>query len=489
MSGLLRLVPGEPEPAHDLAVTADTARPRPRPRWAADPVDQLAEELAEVCAAAVHPDEIAAVLEADGLTGEQITERYGRSDAFELAAELYARVPRSHPEPAPRADPWKAHPGRFALRALVFTLPGFGYALGAPLMTGARDGYGLPAGTAGLVSSALFAWAWNQGLAHRAYVRLAAGGRPAAARCLRWGAPLGALLATAAALLAPGPAGPVGTTCFAAGQALYLAAATVLLVLGHERLLLLTLAPTAAGGVLLLFLQPPSVLRVPLLLATLGGVLGVAAHRILRAREDGARGAASPGPSPLASLPYGLFGLGCGVLTTLAALGDVLRRSPGAATAGAAVIALTLSMGAAEWLLYRCRGTALKALARATTTRGMLLGAVRVLALCVAGYLAALTVLAFATALLWEDGPPLTAPRLTALLALGAVLWTGLLLQAFGVAWTPAALCLAAAGAESAALALRISTPATVQLLVCTGAAAALLTVATALLGRLTTHR
>ncbi|UQI44967.1 hypothetical protein M1P56_11685 [Streptomyces sp. HU2014] len=486
MSGLLRLVPDEPEPAHDLAATAGPARPRPRPRWAADPVDQLAEELAEVCAAAVHPDEIAAVLEADGLTGEQITERYGRSDAFELAAELYARVPRSHPEPAPRADPWKAHPGRFALRALVFTLPGFGYSLGAPLMTGARDGYGLPAGTAGLVSSALFAWAWNQGLAHRAYVRLAAGGRPAAGRCLRLGAPLGALLATAAALLAPGPASPVGTTCFAAGQALYLAAATVLLVLGRERLLLLTLAPTAAGGILLLFFQPPSALRVLLLLGTLGGVLGVAAHQILRTREDGAPGAA---PSPLASLPYGLFGLGCGVLTTLAALGDVLRRSPGAATAGAAVIALTLSMGAAEWLLYRCRGTALKALARATTTRGMLLGAVRVLALCVAGYLAALTVLAFATALLWKDGPPLTAPRLTALLALGAVLWTGLLLQAFGVAWTPAALCLAAAGAESAALALRISTPATVQLLVCTGAALALLTVATALLGRLTTHR
>ncbi|MCC3771056.1 hypothetical protein K6I34_003856, partial [Streptomyces sp. UNOC14_S4] len=73
MSGLLRLVPDEPEPTHDLAAGTgiSTARPRPRPSWATDPVDELAQELAEVCAVAVHPDEIAAVLEADGLTGEQ----------------------------------------------------------------------------------------------------------------------------------------------------------------------------------------------------------------------------------------------------------------------------------------------------------------------------------------------------------------------------------------------------------------------------------
>ncbi|GAA3076262.1 hypothetical protein GCM10020000_72040 [Streptomyces olivoverticillatus] len=187
MSGLLRLVPDEPEPVHDLAAPPA----RHRPRWAADPIDDLAEELAEVCATAVHPDEIAAVLEADGLTGEQITERYGRRDAFELAAELHARIPRSHPEPAPVPDPWKVKPGPFALRSLVFTLPGFGYALGRPLMTGAPDPLGLPPGTGALVASALVAWAWNQALAHRAYLRLAAGGRAAAGRCLRLGAPAG----------------------------------------------------------------------------------------------------------------------------------------------------------------------------------------------------------------------------------------------------------------------------------------------------------
>ncbi|MCC3772862.1 hypothetical protein, partial [Streptomyces sp. UNOC14_S4] len=372
-----------------------------------------------------------------------------------------------------------------ALRALVFTLPGLGYALAAPLMTGARDGHGLPLGTTGLVASALVAWAWNQGFAHRAYLRIATG-RAAAGRCLAWGAPLGALLATAAALAAPRAA---GVTSFAAGQALYLAAATVLLVLGREKLLLLTLLPTATGGTALLAVPLPTAVRVGLLLATLTAVTGTALYEIVRARRTGSTDTPPPRLSPLASLPYGLFGLGCGVLTTLAALGDVLRHSPGARTAGAAVIALTLSMGAAEWLLHRCRSLALAALTRATTPRGLLLGGARVLAFCATVYLVSLGALALAAGALWHNGPPLTAVRLAGLLALGTVLWAGLLLQAFGVAWLPATLCLAAAGAEATAGALRVSTPATVQLLVCTGTAAALLAVAAHRLGRITTHR
>ncbi|MEV4443477.1 hypothetical protein AB0K09_31695, partial [Streptomyces sp. NPDC049577] len=234
--------------------------------------------------------------------------------------------------------------------------------------------------------------------------------------------------------------------------------------------------------------RPPAAVGPALLLATAAGALGAAVHEILRARRTEPAPDAPP-LSPAASLPYGLFGLGCGVLTTIAALGGVLRHESGAAAAGPAVIALTLSMGAAEWLLYRCRGLALASLRRATTRAGMLLRAARVLALCVTGYLAALTVLTLATELLWPGGPDPTAPAVLALLALGTVLWTGLLLQAYGVAWTPALLCLAAAGAETAALAAPTAAPTTDQLVICTGAAVVLLAVAAALLGRVTTHR
>ncbi|MGK5642499.1 hypothetical protein ACSNOK_29915, partial [Streptomyces sp. URMC 126] len=93
MSGPLRLVPPDPEAVPDLTAVP---RPRLRPGNGPDPIDELARELHDVCAAAVHPDEIAAVLEADGLTSEQIAGRYGLRDAFELAAELFARVPRAH---------------------------------------------------------------------------------------------------------------------------------------------------------------------------------------------------------------------------------------------------------------------------------------------------------------------------------------------------------------------------------------------------------
>ncbi|MFD7502878.1 hypothetical protein [Streptomyces sp. NPDC059850] len=489
MSGPLRLVPPRPAPSAPPPPAPRAGGPR-RPRWAHDPVDELIDDMGELVAEAVHPDEIAAVLEADGLTGDQVRERFGRRDTFELAAELYARVPRRHPEPLPRTDPWAAHPGRFLFRGLVFALPGLGYALGAPFLSGPPDVLGLPAGSGALTASALVGWAWNQALAHRAYTRLASGGHAAAGRCLRLGAPLGAVLAFVAALLLPAPGAALA---FAAGQSAYLAAATALLVLGKERLLPLALAPTAVGAGLSLVLELPSWARVVALLATIGAVLAAATRATVRAMGPGPVNA--PAPPLAASLPYGLFGLGCAVLTTVAALGDMVRYGAGAALAGAVVIALTLSMGAAEWLLYRCRGLALAALADSTGPNGLRLRAARVLGLCLAGYLAALTALVFTTHALWPAAspdtapPPLGAARLLAVLALGAVLWSGLLLQAFGSAWPPAAVCLAAAGAETAALALEISAPAVVQLAVCGAASAVLLAFATALLGRITTHR
>ncbi|MFD7560162.1 hypothetical protein ACFV9E_37395, partial [Streptomyces sp. NPDC059835] len=94
------------------AAAADALPAIPRPRGegpaAADPMDELAARLDGLVAAAVHPDEIAAVLESDGMTDEHIRLTYGRHDSFALAEELYARVPRSFPEPESTPDPWKA---------------------------------------------------------------------------------------------------------------------------------------------------------------------------------------------------------------------------------------------------------------------------------------------------------------------------------------------------------------------------------------------
>ncbi|MFD6420025.1 hypothetical protein [Streptomyces sp. NPDC060194] len=459
MSGPLRLVQGEgdalPEPPR-----ARVPRPRgeeaarTRPAWAEDPLDELAERLVEQVSSAVHPYEVAALLESDGLTGEQITARYGRPDLFTLAEDLHALVPRHYPEPPPPPDPWKADHVRCALRGLVFALPGLAYVVGAGLWQGR-------AALTGLVAAALFAWAWNQGLSHRAHVRLAAEGGAGAGRTLALGAPAGALAATAVATTLTGWG---GGAAFAAGQSCYLAAASVLLVLGRERALLGTLLPLALGAAATLLGPLPTALAVALLLGTLALACGVAAHAVRRALSTGTV-AGAVRPRLAGSVPYGLFGLAAGVL---------------AATAGAlsprSVIVLTLSMGAAEWLLYRYRSLALRALRAATEPRRFTARAAGALACCLACYLALLA----AGSLLAGTAP---AP----LLGLGALLWLALLLQAFSLAWLPAAVCLLTAAAVAAAP-LAGMPPGPAQLL-CWLAAAVLAGAACHLLGRPTAHR
>ncbi|MEU0970671.1 hypothetical protein ABZ357_36620, partial [Streptomyces sp. NPDC005917] len=111
--------------------TAGSRRSSPR-RGAADPVKALMHRHRTLCERAVDPLEIAAGLEAHGVT-DRTAARFRHRDVFSLAEELYARVPRDgdrrpRPEPAPatrvRAD-W----------ALLTLLPG---AVGAAVVTGVR---------------------------------------------------------------------------------------------------------------------------------------------------------------------------------------------------------------------------------------------------------------------------------------------------------------------------------------------------------------
>ncbi|MER5526925.1 hypothetical protein ABT075_20380 [Streptomyces sp. NPDC002677] len=446
-------------PGDDRTLLLRLPTPPQRPTWADDPLDGLAERLADVCGAAVHPDEIAAVLESDGLTHEQITTRYARRDLFAVAEELYARVPRRFPDPGPGPDPWRTSPWQCLLRGMLFGLPGLAYLLGAGL---------LPGRVTGLAASALVAWAWNQALAHRAYVRLAAGGRRAAARCLLFGAPAGVTAAAATALAVSG-AGAV--PAFAAGEALYLAAATVLLVLGREQHLLIALVPTAAGAACVPLWRPGPVPVAVLLLVTVAASVLAAVREIVRSLRT--TSSSVPGTARLtASVPYGLFGLAGGALTLMAP-----------AAGRPAAVVLTLSMGVAEWLLYRYRSLTLTALRHSRTPRGFRLRAAGVLALCLTEYLAVLAAPALVTGV-----PPLP------LLALGAALWVALLLQAAGIAWPSAVACLAAAVAEAAlsggtGRVSALLSPATAELAACGCATAVLLAVACTRMGRTTAHR
>ncbi|MCS0604848.1 hypothetical protein NX794_27070 [Streptomyces sp. LP11] len=418
-------------------------------------VSRLAAELADRVGPAVHPYEVAALLEAEGLTAGQITERYGHPNLFSLATALYEQVPRTFPEPVPAADPWRPDTVRCLLRGVLFALPGLAYLLTAPLWHPGRH-------AAALVVAGVVSWAWGQGLGHRAHLRMAAGRREAA-RALLTGAPLGAALATATALPLTGGAPAL---LAATAQSLYLAAAGVLLVLARERLLLAALTPLLVGAAALPWWDPGVPLRTGLTLLALLATLAVTGY-VLRGALATPAAADGKRPPLLWSLPYGLFGLAAALLVLLEG-----RREP------YAVIVLTLSMGPAEWLLYRYRGLSVAALRATATPAGFLLRSTAVLGLCLLAYLLPLLPAAYLT-----GAPP------AGLLALAATLWTALLLQAFGTAWPPAVICLAAAATAGAVTLLHLPPgPAGALPLACAGAALCLVACALRLLGRPARH-
>ncbi|MFJ8107715.1 hypothetical protein [Streptomyces sp. NPDC096132] len=432
MSGPLSLEPGGSEQDALALRLAASGPARHRPRWASDDatlalrmprhgpdeeaVSRLAAELADRIGPAVHPYEVAALLEAEGLPASLIKERYGHPNLFSLAAALYDRVPRTFPEPAPAADVWRPDTVRCLLRGVLFALPGLAYLLTHPLWNAGRHA---PA----LIVAGLVSWAWGQALGHRAHLRMATGRREAG-RTLLAGAPVGAVLATAAAVPFAGSA-PV--VLVAAAQSLYLAAAGVLLVLARERLLLVALSPLVAGAAVLPWWDPGRAPRAGLTALALLGTLAVTGLALRSAlAAPAAPGAARP--RLWWSLPYGLFGLAAGVLVLLEG-----REEP------YAVIVLTVAMGPAEWLLYRYRGLSVAALRATATPAGFLLRSAGVLAVCLLAFLLPLVPAALFTG---------AAPG--ALLPLAAALWTALLLQAFGAAWSSAVICLAAAGGAGA---------------------------------------
>ncbi|MFC1407477.1 MULTISPECIES: hypothetical protein [Streptacidiphilus] len=467
MSAVLELRPG--------LRLSPLPEPLPRPVGPLDPAAEAALRFGSVAAAAVHPFEVAAAIEAEGVTDRQVQRRYGRSDAFELAEDLYAETPRSYPEPEAAVSPWHAPLSTSVLRGCLYALPGLAFPLGAPMLKGPPDAGGLPHGTFALALSVLFNWAWNQALAHRTHARLGRGLRRSGGRCLLRGALVGTGLGMLGAVVGVLAAGhrSGGVLLFCGGQAVYLGSSCVLLVLGRELLLLRALAPATLGGAaVLLGLVRPTPLTALLLLCTVLLTLRLAGRELrdCLAEADG-DSAIEPLPPLRTSVPHGLFGMAMSLLTLGIALrGGHLDLGP--------TVALTISMGPAEWLLYGYRNRIHGALRAAHTARGFALLSARSLALGLASYLVLLAVLGGAVGTALAGGS--LGEQLPGLLALGATIWTALLLQAFGLAWAAAGICTPAAAATVAGA---------TELVVGSTAAALLLAVACWTLGRVTVHR
>ncbi|MFE6824388.1 hypothetical protein [Streptomyces sp. NPDC057690] len=121
-------------------------------RGAADPVKALMHRHRELCERAVDPLEIAAGLEAHGVT-DRTAARFRHRDVFSLAEEMYARVPRDGDAPPPPTV--TATPRPRPDRALLTLLPGV---LCAAAVTGVRLTHGricLLVAAAGVLAVAL----------------------------------------------------------------------------------------------------------------------------------------------------------------------------------------------------------------------------------------------------------------------------------------------------------------------------------------------
>ncbi|MEU0344388.1 hypothetical protein ABZ092_36990 [Streptomyces bobili] len=127
---------GRPTAASGVRPYPDSGPVAPRRGGAVDPVKALMHRHRELCERAVDPLEIAAGLEAHGVT-DRTAARFRHRDVFSLAEEMYARVPRDG-DTLPR--PESAQEPRARLDwALLALLPG---ALTAAAVVGLRLTHG-----------------------------------------------------------------------------------------------------------------------------------------------------------------------------------------------------------------------------------------------------------------------------------------------------------------------------------------------------------
>ena len=405
----------------------------------------LAAWISPVCASAVDPYEVAAVLEAGGVTDVTARERHGARDVFDLADQLFRQIPREPQPDRPVAGPWRATPVTHVLRGVVFGLPALTYPAVADRIVGPR-----PAVL--LVVSVLLSWAAGQGLAYLGYVRLGRAGRGAAAAVLGSAAPLVALPAAAVLVALGFTLGvPFAVTLIAAGQFAYVLAATVALVLGRERWLLAALVPGVGGGIGGLVAGPDSGLVAGAVTLSAATSVAVAGWALRGARPQPPRRA-----EVAAALPTVAFGALAGAL--LIFIPAVRALNPGSdagidiGVALALTLPLSVSMGGAEWLLFRFRSATHRAMAETRTLRAFGRRATVALVRVTTGYLAVLILLFLAaiglTRLLTGELPA-AGPAVAAVL-IGPALFLALLLMSFDLRGPAVLACLATLAADLA---------------------------------------
>ncbi len=337
----------------------DPVAAAPRPfsdeRRSDDLVAALSRDNDEMCRNAVDAAEIAAGLEALGLSDRSVRERYGVGGVFELAEVLYDVVPRRlTPAPPPR-DMWSYPVRRHLTRGLLYALPTLPYLAALHLLRGELRG------VTTLLLGSMLALAATHGLAHLGHLMVGYGAPAAAARLLRRSLLVTVLGAAGVGSVLVAVGQPAAPVLLVAVQLVYVVAATAVLVFERDRLLLASLLPGLVVSAVLLTTGAPSGLLRGGVVAGLATCVVLAVGTAVVATRVGAPDGSTVRLVPqelrrvAAHAGYGAMVAGLLMYGVLAVLWRGGPAANGATLVGVGMLPLVVTMGISEWQLHAFR--------------------------------------------------------------------------------------------------------------------------------------
>ena len=399
------------------------------------PIDVLSRQMDAVCTHAVSPLEIAAALEADGITDEKSRTEYGCDDVFALASELYSRVPLRTSRHTSRLDTPHAVSRNIA-RGGLFALPGLFYFVVEPLFPS-------KAAPVALLLAVMAGWGISQVMAIVGHTLIGRGNRSGAGVALAFILVGGLALMAAIGGLSATMTGwnhNLVAACFT--QTLYIMSAAVLLLFERDRLLWISLVPGVAVSVLFLADNPLGITRevaVGAVVVAMALTFGTALYTTDRAFQTGPRNHARLGRADAwRAAQFGIYGVLLAALLAAPMLHSAATHTPGESPSllGAAMVPLVLSMGVAEWQLASYTERRNRAMDNSIDIESFSKKAWHSLLVAAGTHAAALFVLtaitALGVALMVGHVPADVAELMTAYLFLGAAVFLALVLTTWG---------------------------------------------------------
>ncbi|MFI0423430.1 hypothetical protein [Spongiactinospora sp. 9N601] len=253
--------------------TADAGGTAPRS------IDELIGSVGTFMSRAVEAQQVAAILESQGLNDKIARERYGHPDVFSLAAAAYSRIAETR-EPGPATEEVlpRARPAAQMVHGLLYALP-------AVLLPAASGLVGARWLMPGMVLTTGLGWILSSTAAQIAYSLIGRGMPGSAGRVLRSGLLLGVLAGVLmSATLALYRNAPAALVALGATQMAFQLSSGILLLYRREKRLAVLMLPAAAAGVVYIGVGEPeaALFAVCLGVACVAAITGAAVRLTLR---------------------------------------------------------------------------------------------------------------------------------------------------------------------------------------------------------------